>query len=370
MQTSILNFGYQHLLKPLFFKLDPELAHERIGNLGHALGQFSLTRDLTRSLLAFKSSLLTQKLLGTNFANPVGLSEGFDKTARLMRILPEVGFGYGHIGSITLQPWAGNSKPRLYRLPEHQGLIVNYGLMNKGVEHVLTQLEQLPKNYAFPLSISVASIAREGCSSVSDRVQEYCDCLTKLSEQPRVQFLTVNISCPNVVEAGTFLEPANLASLLSRVCDLRLSKPVLVKMPADLEWEEFHKLLEVTVRNGISGVIVSNLTKDTLTKSQLGISAEKVGGVSGKILQVRSNYLIGETYRHYGKQLIIIGAGGVFSAEDAYEKIKLGASLVQLITGMIYEGPQLIGQLNRGLVELLIADGYTNIQEAIGANWR
>ena len=223
------------------------------------------------------------------------------------------------------------------------------------------------KGNNYPISISIGKTNSTKTASQKAGIEDYYDCLKEFANAGIGDFYTINISCPNTFGGEPFTTPESLDPLLKKLQMVKTNKPIFLKMPINLEWKEFKQLLEIALKYKVNGVIIGNLNKDRQDPAIKDIIPEHVqGGISGKVTWALSNKLIYQTYKAYGKKLIIIGVGGIFSAEDAYKKIKRGASLVQLITGMIYEGPQLIGEINQGLVELIKRDGYKNISEAVG----
>jgi dihydroorotate dehydrogenase subfamily 2 len=369
MKYLIIGGIYRKLWKPLLFKRDPEDVHDMFTRSGALLARFRISRGLVAFICKCTDSSLEQEILGINFKNPVGLSAGFDKDANLCNILPDVGFGYMQIGSVTLHPYEGNPKPRLYRLKKSSALIVYYGLKNIGIEEISKKIQSYGK-FRFPISISIAKTnSVESCTS-DQGAEDYFGCYKKCLEDGIGDFYTINISCPNTFGGEPFTTPEKLELLLSKLRSLKSNKPMFVKMPINLEWNEFESLLEIIVKYKVDGVIIGNLNKSRDPKYYKEELPEINGGISGKPTWDLSNYLIGETYKGYKDKLIIIGVGGIFTAQDAYHKIKLGSSLVQLITGMIFNGPQTIGEINKGLVQLMKEDGYSNISEAIGAHHR
>jgi len=196
---------------------------------------------------------------------------------------------------------------------------------------------------------------------------DYRECFEHFVKEDVGDFYTINISCPNTFGGEPFTTAEKLDKLLTALSTVKTDKPVFIKMPIDQPWEKFRKLLDVVVNYKIKGVIIGNLAKDRNTKALKDDLPDEIkGGMSGKLTWDLSNELISQTYKAYGKKLIIVGVGGIFSADDAYEKIKRGATLLQIITGLIFEGPQLIGEINKGLVERLKKDGYGNISEVVG----
>lgn len=369
MKYSICRFLYKTLVKPLFFLFDPERIHDGMTTFGSVLGSYSLTASLTRKLFSFGHPALVQELHGITFQNPVGLSEGFDKDAHLVEVLDDVGFGFTQVGSITQYAYEGNPKPRLVRLPKSKSILVNYGLKSDGARVVLERLQK--KNVSIPISISIAKTNSKENASDDEAIKDYVSTFRLFADAGVGDFFTINISCPNTYGGEPFTTPERLDPLLNAIKKVATEKPIFVKMPINLPWDEFNPLLEVIVKHDLTGVIIGNLNKDRASVTLADPLSEDVkGNLSGLPTQALSNELISQTYKAYGQSLCIIGVGGIFSAHDAYEKIKRGASLVQLITGMIFEGPQLIGTINQELVQLLYQDNYKTVSEAVGAYHR
>jgi dihydroorotate dehydrogenase len=354
------------LLKPIFFLFEPEFVHDRIVHLGQFLGRLSLTRKLVGSICRFEHPSLRIKVAGIDFANPVGLAAGFDKDMYLTQILPEVGFGFMEVGSVTHLPFAGNPGRRLLRLPEDKSLIVYYGLKNIGAEAILKKRERLSFN--FPVGLSIAKTNRPeimGDSSIIDYIATYRLLANKFD------YVTINVSCPNALAGCSFQDPILLDRLLAVLSREAKVKPIFLKISVYLTHDDIDAILSVVEKyNFVDGFVIGNLHK---RRSQLNLKTSTkrsdllaAGGISGAPIRDFSDELIRYVYSETNGRYVIIGSGGVFSAEDAYRKIKLGASLVQLVTGMIYEGPTLIKRINRDLVELLSKDGLEHISEAIG----
>lgn len=364
--AKCVEIGYRFALKPVLFSFDPERIHDLFLNIGELLGKSSMLKALTRFAFDYENDMLRQKICGLDFRNPVGLSEGFDKDGRLINILKDVGFGFMQVGSLTLNPYDGNPRPRLKRLKKSKSIWVNYGLKNIGVEKISERLLKR-KDADFLLS---ASVAKTNCKATADKncgIKDYIECFEYLNQAGAGDFYTINISCPNAFGGEPFTDAKSLDELLSKMFkNKKFVKPVFIKMPIAIEWAEFEALLDVVVKYPISGVIISNLLKDRSTihlEDELSLNG---GGLSGRLLFKKANEYIVRTFKSHGDRLKIIGVGGVFSAEDAYEMIGNGASLVQLITGMLFQGPQLIGNINEGLVKLMKRDGFKSISEAVG----
>jgi dihydroorotate dehydrogenase len=367
--TKLIEKSYKHFLKPVYFKFDPEFVHDRILSLGELLGKFSITRKLTKIVFSYNNTILSQKVSGIKFANPIGLSAGFDKDARLINIIPDVGFAFTEVGSVTYHAYDGNPKPRLYRLKKDKGLVVYYGLKNEGVQVIAENIKRkYLKRRDFVLGVSIARTNSKDAAELEKGVQDYANSLKYLVNNNIGEYYTINISCPNTFHGEPFTTPDKLERLLKELKTIKTNKPIFIKMPINLPWKEFDELLKLIVRYNFNGVIIGNLNKDKNSEYITETMPENVkGGVSGKPTQKLSNDLISKTYQKYSRRLDIIGVGGIFDADDAYEKIKLGASLVQIITGMVFNGPQLIGDINKKLAGLLENDGYKNIKEAVGS---
>ncbi len=366
-RNNLIHLLYLKIAKKIFFKIDPEIVHNYTTNLGFILGSNYLTKKVTKALFYYKNKKLEQNISGIDFKNPVGLSAGFDYEAKLTKILPSLSFGFETIGTITNNPYGGNIKPMLGRLPKSKSLMVNKGFKNQGVRKVVVKLENY--NFEIPIGISIGRTNSKEKMNQKEAVQDIVEAF-KVVENSKVKFsyYELNISCPNLYGNINFYNSEKLRDLLAAVTKLKLKKPLFIKMPINETNEDTIKMLDVIISFPVKGVIFGNLQKDrndpAFVKEE--VKKFKVGNFSGKPTEKRSNELIQLAYKKYGKKLIIIGCGGVFSAEDAYKKVKLGASLVQLITGMIYEGPQLISEINQGLVKLLEKDNFNNISEAIG----
>lgn len=355
--------AYTTVAKPLLFRFSPDSVHEKTSQLAYFLQRWSLVRWVAAGMLGHRSPVLEQNLFDRQFVNPVGLSAGFDKNVELAPLMESIGFGFVTGGSVTGYACAGNEKPWFHRLPESKSIVVHAGLPNRGSKAVARQLQNstLVGKRTVPLTISVARTNSKKSSTDTEAIADYVLAATTLRDYADI--FELNISCPNTYGGEPFTEPGRLSRLLDAIDALSLEQPIWVKMPSNLPWDEYDALLQVIVEHGIDAVTVSNLRKD---RTGVVVDPSIKGNLSGKPTQQLSDDLIKKTYTKYGKRLTIIGVGGIFTAEDAYQKIKNGASLVALVTGLIYEGPQVVGQINQGLERLLRADGYTSVSQAIG----
>lgn len=358
-RNKINSVIYKNILKPILFKFDPEKMHNLFISIGKILGSNALTRSIISLLFNYQNSVLEQKILGIRFRNPLGLSAGFDKNADLPEIMEKVGFGFLEVGSITAKQCEGNKGIRLKRLPERKSIWVHLGLNNKGADEISKKLKY--RKFNLPIAIS---IAKTNCKETVDNkegIKDYLYTLKKFENQKIGDFFVLNISCPNSYGGQPFHKPELYNLLLKEVVKLKIKKPIFVKLSPDISKKNIDKIIKISYKYRISGFICSNLTKD----HEFGN-----GGLSGKAVEDKANDLIRYIYKKTNGDFMLIGVGGVFSAEDAYKKIKLGASLISLITGMIYEGPQLISEINQDLVKFLNKDGFSSIKEAIGADVR
>ncbi len=350
---------YKIVLKPLLFLFDAETVHNTFTAGGQFIGRFALGRKLTHAFFAFDHPVLKQTIDGITFPNPVGLAGGFDYNGALTQVLPDVGFGHHIIGTVTFDPYEGNAKPRLGRFPNSKALLVNKGLKSLGAVGVIKHLQNL--EFRIPTGISIASTNK----LFADTKEQLTDILStfKLFESSTVQhsYYELNISCPNTFGGEPFTSPERLEVLLSALDELMISRPVYIKMPIDQSEKETLALLKVIDRHVIAGVVFGNLTKDKKNPAILPedrkVWKTKKGNVSGKPTWERSNNLIALTQKHFPGHFTIIGTGGVFTGKDAEGKRELGAELVQLITGMIFNGPQAIGEINLYLARKALADG-------------
>jgi dihydroorotate dehydrogenase (fumarate) len=317
------------------------------------------------------NSILTQKIHGITFCNPLGLSAGYDKNGILMNIISTLDFGFYTIGSVTAKQCDGNPKPWFYRLPKTKSLVVNAGLNNDGSIVVINRLHRYNKSTIKQLPIFL-SVAKTNCKDVVDvesGISDYIKTLKIARKEDKIKFIELNISCPNAYGGMPFTTPGSLDLLLKAVDDIKLIQPIFIKMPIYLPWNKFKELLNVVVQHSISGVTIANLTKDRTTVAQKDKLSNNIHGyLSGRPTWDLSNNLIRLTYLSYKDKLTIIGSGGIFSAQDAYKKIRLGASLVEIATGLMFYGPQLPSEINSGLDYMLKRDGYNNISQAVGVD--
>ena len=366
---SITRFGYQHIAKPILFLNKPDTVHNAMIRTAKLVQKTPVVRALPKLWSYQNEKVLGQTIAGLYFRNPVGVSAGFDKKIEMPPLLRSVGFGWMTAGSVTYGAYKGNEGDWYFRLPKTKSIVVNAGLPSEGTPVVAERVRSYDTALfdAFPLNVSVAKTNDQCSVGDAEGVKDYCESLKIFDGLEQVSMHEINISCPNTFGGEPFTTPARLEMLLAAVDALKLRKLVFVKMPISMPLNEYDKLLEVIVRHNVTGVTVGNLMKD---RSKATLSDPLPDGVKGNLSgtpnKKLSTELVRRTYGKYGNKLVIIGVGGVMSAEDAYEKIRAGASLVALITGLIFEGPQVVGDINHGLTKLLQRDGLSNISDAIG----
>jgi dihydroorotate dehydrogenase len=359
---------YRSFLRPILFRLSPETAHEL------ALNSLSfLTPDPIRSLLArrYESSRFDRlKRFGLEFANPVGLAAGFDKNGTAAQALAALGFGFVEVGTVTNEPQSGNEKPRLFRLPADCALINRLGFNNCGAAQLVQNLSGHR-----PECVLGVNIGKSRSVAIDSALRDYLATFETVYDT--ADYIAINVSSPNTPHLRELQRPERLAELLAALqkrndelarTRSQMRKPLLVKIAPDLTEPELESIIEAVQRAEVAGIIASNTTidRDGLRTSVAQVKACGDGGLSGAPLRARSNEVISFIYRATGGRLPIIGVGGVFTAHDAWEKICAGASLIQLYTGFIYEGPGVAKRINSGLQEILKRKGFNSLDDAIG----
>jgi dihydroorotate dehydrogenase len=303
--------------------------------------------------------MIQQEIFGRTFQNPVGLGAGFDKNGQYITAMPTMGFGYTEIGTVTPIPQDGNPKPRLFRLIEDQSIQNAMGFNNKGSDYMLQRLEKL-YFFDYPLGIN---IGKNKVTPEDEALKDY-EILFK-SFKDYGDYIVINISSPNTPGLRD-LQNENFIKAIFKMAKEITTQPVLLKIAPDMEAEDAIALCKTAVDAGAAGIIATNTTIDYSLTSH----AKDFGGISGSLLTEKSYELFKAVAKElYGKTLLI-SVGGIDSAEEAYKRIKAGASLVQVYSMLVYRGPALIKEINEGIIELLKKDGYNHISEAIGADWK
>jgi len=365
---------YKKILKPILFLFPADDVHTFFLKIGNFIGGSNFFRFFTKKFLYFKNQNLKQKIFDIDFENPIGLAAGFDYDADLIDILPSVGFGYHTIGTVTYLSYIGNARPMLGRLPKSKSLLVNKGFKSMGIDSVLKKINKRKKR--IPLGISIGS-TNKSYNTIEEMINDIFYSFQRVLNEDYFDYFELNISCPNLINTESLDDkldtPKGFKLLLDKLNTLLINKPLFIKMYLEKEEDETLALCEVAnFYPWVKGFIFSNLVKNRKNPSFDKKEIENVGrgNFSGKPTEKITNNLIGVVYKKYNDRFIIIGCGGVFTGFDAYEKIKRGATLIQMITGMIYEGPSVIGEINKELSSLLEKDGYTNISEAVGVYYK
>jgi dihydroorotate dehydrogenase len=354
-------------LRSLLFRLDAEKAHRLV--FGLLVAGEHLFRRLNRAPHAPTHPALAQHLWEIAFPNPVGLAAGFDKDARAPHVWPLLGFGFAELGTITAEAQPGNPLPRLFRLPRDRALINRLGFNNAGAAAVAACLAHAYASLrpTVPIGINIGKSRR---TPLDQAAGDYAASLRQLFRF--ADYVVINVSSPNTPGLRDLQAEEQLAALLRRLSDendtlaqlhQQRPRPLLVKIAPDLADDSLPAIVEVARRHGASGFVATNTT---VRREGLTTPTGEAGGLSGAPLRERATAVIRIVHRLAGPALPIIGVGGIFSPEDAYEKIRAGASLVQVYTGMIYEGPRLAHRLVHGVLALLRRDGFSHIREAVG----
>jgi dihydroorotate dehydrogenase len=358
---------YEKILRPILFRFtDPEKIHHTVTRgLGFVSRQKPLNKIVT-GLLNNTDERLKTKIGKISLPNPVGLAAGFDKHVESPLAYPMLGFGSVELGSITFHEQEGNPKPRLWRIPKDKGLIVYSGLPNSGVVKTIERLSLLQKR-AIPYGVSIAPSNHVDLPELGD---DYLKTLDRV--HPFADYITLNTSCPNVARHDHFTQITFIEELLNNTAEMiqkeNINKDFFIKIGPDHSKQDLQRIVKSCIKNNFTGIVATNLIKirsGLNFKSKLS-ETEHPGGISGGLLQAESDAIVQELYNECAGKLKIIGLGGIFDANDAYRKIKLGASAVQIMTGFIYGGPFIAKKINDGLVKLLEQDGYQNISEAVG----
>ena len=357
---------YRSVLRPILFRLPAETAH----NL--ALHSLSLVPSLARLAGRAQTDIdLKIERFGLTFSNPVGLAAGFDKDGIALSGLEALGFGFIEGGTVTHHPQPGNPQPRLFRLPEDKALINRAGFNNQGAEAFARRASQYYLNCVLGISIGKSKVV-----PVEDAIGDYLKSFEAVFSV--ADYVAVNVSSPNTPRLRELQSPKQLNTLISALNqkNLELSAksgrqkplPLLIKLAPELRLQELESIVEMAERSGIAGIIATNTTveRECLRSLPEKLQAIGEGGLSGAPLRQRSTEVIAHLYKMTGGSLPLIGVGGIFTAAHAWEKISAGASLIQLYTGMIYEGPGMVHRIIEGLGTILKQEGFRSLEEAVG----
>ncbi|MEM7162165.1 MAG: quinone-dependent dihydroorotate dehydrogenase [Bacteroidota bacterium] len=340
---------YKTLIKPLLFLMPAERAHYFTASIMRSVFTWPIFRNVLKSLYSKESPDLRKELFGLSFKNPVGLAAGFDKNAELFHMMDVLGFGFVEVGTVTPRPQGGNPQPRLFRLPKDEGLINRMGFNNGGVEAMKKRLQKKSRN----LIVGV-NIGKNKDTPLEKAVDDYVYCFEQLFDE--ADYFVVNVSSPNTPNLRALQDKEPLKNILSAICAINYKKqspkPLLLKIAPDLSEGQLDDIIEISQDLKLDGLIATNTTisRDGLNTSSDRIEEIGNGGLSGKPVKRRSTEVIRYIHEKSKGAIRIIGVGGIQKGEDAKEKLEAGASLVQVYSGFVYEGP---GMVKRILNELL-----------------
>jgi dihydroorotate dehydrogenase len=359
--APFLDLLWQAALRPLFFALDPELAHRMVLTMLAGVPALGAPAD---------ADALGQNIWGMRFSNPVGLAAGLDKDAAAVAAWQMLGFGFAEVGTITPRAQPGNPRPRLWRLPEHRALVNRLGFPSRGMESAARRLTRI-HGMKLRLGVNIGPNKETPPERVADDIAALAARLG-----PMADFIVVNVSSPNTPGLREWQAPGHLRMLVERAFPGRIGQaagatakgpPVLVKIAPDLDAAQLAEVCATVMDLRLDGIVATNTTT---AREAVGVRCDYPGGLSGPPLRAPAREVITEVYRHTEGKLPIIGVGGVASAEDAYGHLCAGASLVELYTGLIYEGPRLPAAIKNGLVTLMRRDGHNSITQVIGKSAR
>ena len=346
--------------KKYIYKLDPEVAHNVVEVLLKSLGSYtSFLLNSVAKRYKFQNSKLSQELFGVNFPNPVGLAAGFDKNATMTYGLEALGFGCIEFGTVTPKPQIGNEKPRLFRHPEQNSLQNAMGFNNEGLESAKNNVKKL-----YPFSIPLgANIGKNKDTTSENALEDYKILIEGFKDI--CDYIVINISSPNTPGLRDLQNETFIKSIFEMAVSMT-DKPVLLKIAPDLEVKDAISICSIAIKHGAKGIIATNTTIDyTLLPNP-----KDFGGISGEVLKEKSFTLFEALAKEFYGKTTLISVGGISDAKEAYKRLKAGASLVQVYSALIFEGPILARKINEGILELMEKDGYTNLGDVIGVKRR
>ena len=358
---------YSTLVRPLLFQLDPERAHRLALRFGAMSG---FAAPALRAACRVSDPRLETTVAGIKFATPIGLSAGFDKSGEAIAALAGLGFGHVEIGSVSADPSGGNPRPRLFRLPQDRAIVVAYGVPNDGAQTVAARLARI--SLPVPLGINIVKTNRgpgAAPESADQIIGEYVEAARVL--EPHAGYLMFNLSCPNTEDGRDFFaDRGHLDASLAALGEIGLKKPVFLKVSPLGGEPMIEQVLAAAAPHGFISGFMFNLpsVKPRNLRSPRALWENMPGAVSGPPATELLDACLRAAWRRIDrKRYALIASGGVFTAEDAYAKIKQGASLVQLLTALVYEGPGVVRRITQGLARLLERDGFSNVADAVGA---
>lgn len=351
-------FDY-NTMKKIMFNFEPETAHHLVSYGLKTLPYCRIINNMMVERNFIGENILTQKVFNRTFHNPIGLAAGFDKNADMIESMQAMGFGYTEIGTMTPKPQKGNDKPRLFRYPEHESVQNAMGFNNEGSYKVIQNL-----NKVYPYSIPIgASIGKNKLTSEENTLSDYERLIIGCKDI--CDYLVVNISSPNTPNLRDLQNEEFIKEMFGMAKNIT-NKPILLKIAPDMENETAITLCQTAIDSGADGIVATNTTQDY----SLLPNPQNFGGISGKVMSEKSYNIFKAIGRELHDKTTLISVGGISDANDAYRRIKAGATLVQIYSAFIFQGPSMCKNINKELIKLIKEDGYTNISEAIGSDFK
>jgi len=354
-----LSFLSYQTIKSLLFRLNPETAHSLTGLGLKAAPYAPFIAQYFKNRYFIQSPILKQTLFETTFENPVGLAAGFDKNGEYIKAMPSLGFGFTEIGTITPKPQAGNPRPRLFRLKEVRSIQNAMGFNNRGAAFMLNQLNKV-KDFNYPIGIN---IGKNKLTLEEEALNDYKTLLETFKNSG--DYIVINISSPNTPGLRDLQNEKFITDLFTMAKEIT-AQPIFLKIAPDMEAKDAINLCNSAVNAGAAGIIATNTTIDYSVTP----NAKDFGGISGALVREKSYKLFRAIGEALHDKTILVSVGGIETAQDAYRRVKAGASLIQVYSMLVYNGPIMIKEINEGLIQLLKADGYTHISQAIGADFK
>ncbi len=352
---------YKQLVRPLFFSMPPETAHDLMRAAG-TVANIPLISSALRSLFAVQDSRLRVELAGLSFPNPVGLAAGLDKNAELLGLWNGLGFGHSELGTVTAKAQPGNPKPRIFRLSADRALINRMGFPSEGADHVEQRLRSLRRVFAGIAPIGI-NIGKSKVTEIDDAIDDYQYSFSRLA--PLVDYVTVNVSSPNTPGLRQLQERERLTGLLSALQAINHDrKPIFVKVAPDLTFTAVEEVLQCCFDTGMAGIIATNTT---LSRDGLTTAIDEAGGLSGEPLKMKSLEMVRFIGARLDGRMALIGVGGISSSSDLLAMLAAGASMVQIYTTLIYSGPGVVREMLKGVIGFMDQHGCASLREAAEA---
>lgn len=330
-------------IRPIIFKISPETMHHLIIFILKVVGHIPCAKWFLNKIFAYKHPSLEREVFGLKFPNPIGLAAGFDKNAEVYKELGALGFGFVEIGTVTPKSQPGNPKPRIFRLPSDSAIINRMGFNNEGISHAVNNLRSKGD------LIVGGNLGKNTLTTNENAAADYLSAFRRMYEY--VDYFVINVSCPNVKALGALQQKDSLTTILDGLFDFRkgqnLYRPILLKISPDLSWSEVDDIISILMETPLDGLVATNTTtsREGLETPEAEVGAIGNGGLSGKPLTKRSLEMIRYIHQKTDKGYPIIGVGGIMTPQDAKNMLDAGASLVQVYSGFIYEGPSLVKRI-------------------------